>query len=83
VPADKSEEVKPQDPRAELQKHAELQLHGILAAGWDQVNDGWMLECVCNWMSGVSMLMEVVGIEFDNHLRTKGILNDSKQSNRC
>lgn len=51
-----------------------LKDHLPLVVGWDQVDGGWVLECVCGWSSENCFLMEGIGVEYDDHLRVKGIL---------
>ncbi len=52
------------------------QMHGILACGFDEIQQGWAIDCVCGFYTGVRPLMEAVGEEYDNHLRMLGILQD-------
>lgn len=51
--------------------------HDILVAGWDHVEGGWVIECVCGEAAGPYQLMEQTGADFDDHLRSVGVLQES------
>ena len=49
--------------------------HGPEVCGWDNIGNGWFMECLCGkWSSEVVPLMEQVGSQFDDHLRQVGVL---------
>lgn len=55
---------------------AKKQEHGLECVGWDNLGGGWTIWCMCNWVSLPCPLMEGAGVEFDDHLRTVGLLKE-------
>lgn len=53
-----------------------MQRHNIVVAGWDQINEGWVIECSCGFCTESSIYMMVVGEEFDDHMRATGMLQE-------
>lgn len=50
--------------------------HDIIVAGWDSLNGGWVIECTCGFFTDASPLMTITGDEFDDHLRSVGVLKE-------
>ena len=48
--------------------------HGPLVCGFDEVAEGWFIECLCGFATETQTLMESVGQEFDEHLMKVGVL---------
>lgn len=57
-------------------KKVDFTRHGVLVCGFDEVQSGWAIECICGFFTTTLPLMEMVGEEYDNHLRIVGILTD-------
>lgn len=41
--------------------------HGIASALWNNLADGWQIECLCGWISSPDPKMANVGFDFDEH----------------
>lgn len=77
-PVDKESKQKQKESPAKKKepKKVDFTKHGILACGFDEVQSGWAMECICGFCTQSLPLMEMVGEEYDNHLRMVGILKD-------
>lgn len=42
--------------------------HGIASAFYDNLGNGWRIECVCGFMTTPNAKMQDTGAEFDEHL---------------
>jgi hypothetical protein len=38
-------------------------------AYWDNIGEGWRIDCLCGWMSDISDQLMDCGEDFDYHLR--------------
>ncbi len=50
--------------------------HGVDAAGWDNIGEGWFIWCLCGFSTPPNKLMAEVGADFDDHLREVGVLKE-------
>jgi hypothetical protein len=41
--------------------------HGPTAY-WDNLGEGWRIDCLCGWLSGIGLKLQEVAEEFDDHL---------------
>lgn len=41
--------------------------HGPLAY-WDNLGEGWRIDCLCGWVSGIGFKLFEAAEEFDDHL---------------
>ena len=41
--------------------------HGPTAY-WDNLGEGWRIDCSCGWVSGVDVRLEYAAIDFDDHI---------------
>ncbi len=49
--------------------------HGVGVAYYDNLGEGWRIECLCGWCSLANRQMQYTGEEFDDHLKEEGIIH--------